>query len=312
MTDNTPTPEKNAQNQEWSFSFEALGEGIASLLNQLGIGADADLQHTDFVEPLGDAPRAKIHLELTVGHVTLEALPPDSPNLIEASVTSIGAVEMLVSMDGEAKSVRLRQKRTNTEDPFKPVKDAVDTAAHNTELKWHIRLTPNLPLTLEVNTALTLNQLDLSALNITRLKMDGGTGETSITLPTVPVAAYIDSGVGILTLTVPPQAKTTLELNIGAGATALHIGEAATIKAEIEGGVGNCDIYIPQDAALRLRADSGLGNIDVPERLESVSFESEFISESGTWQTADYEHADHKLDIQYEGGVGSLIIHEEG
>jgi hypothetical protein len=310
MTDN-PQPGKQPPKQEteWTFSFENFGESIAQVLNQFGIGADADLRETTFVEPLADASRATVRLDLTIGHVKIEALPADSDKLIEAEVTSIGAVEMVTATEGDAKSVRLRQKRTTDADLFKPVKDAVDAVAHNPELQWTVRLSPRLPIRLIVNAGLTLDTFDLSGLNLQRLSVDSGTGTTKVTFPAGVTVAEVEGGVGVLEMTVPDGANTTLNLDIGAGSTVLHVGDA-NLRAEIEGGVGNCEVSIPAGAALRVRGESGLGNIDVPHRAEAVQFESEFISESGTWQTADFAFAQQKIDIRYDGGVGSLIIRE--
>lgn len=306
--DNTPQKNKNTE-PEWTFSFETFGESIAQLMSQLGIGADADLQKVELQESIGHAERANIRLDLTVGRVIVTALPSDSPNLIEADVVSIGAVEMVTSTAGDTKSVRLRQKRNSGDDLLKPMKDAVDTVAHNPELEWVIRLSPNLPITLDIHAPLTLNQFDLQALNIPQLSMDSGAGKTDIILPTGVTKAKIDGGVGILDVTILDDSKTTLDLDIGAGATYLHIGYA-NLKAQIDGGVGNCEVNIPHDAAFRVRADSGLGNIVVPERAEPVKFESEFISESGLWESASYEFSAQKIDLRYEGGVGSLIVEE--
>jgi hypothetical protein len=307
----TPQPDKQPPKgeTEWTFSFESLGESIAQVLNQFGIGADADLQQTTLAEPLNGAQRATVRLDLTVGYATITALPADSDNLIEVEVTSIGAVEMTAATEGDTKSVRLRQKRTSDTDPFKPVKDAVDTVARGPELYWKVRLSPRLPINLIVNAGLTLDTFDLSGLNLPRLSLDSGTGTTNVTFPAGVCVAEVEGGVGILEMIVPDEANTTLNLDIGAGTTSLHVGVAG-LRAEVDGGVGNCEVSIPVTAALRVRGESGLGNIDVPERAEAVQFETEFISESGTWQTSDFAFAPNKIDIRYEGGVGSLIIRE--
>ena len=108
MTDDQqPTqPPKNDGRRtetEWTFSFEQLeqfGESVAGWLHQLGIGADADLQHNTLSEPLNGCEQARVRLDLTVGRATIGALPADSPNLIEVDVVSIGAVEMAATTEG--------------------------------------------------------------------------------------------------------------------------------------------------------------------------------------------------------------------
>jgi len=312
MTDN-PEPGKEPESRrtpaDWSQPLENLSETIAQWMNQVGIGANADLQTASFTEPIGGAGRGAIRLDLTVGRVSIRALPPTSDNLIEVDVTSIGAVEMVAVTEGETKSVRLRQKRSTTEDIFKPVRDAVDTVARSTELAWDIRLSPRVPLTLVAHAELTLDIFDLTGLQVPRLEYDGGTGKTDITFPAGTFNAVVDGGLGILNLTVPDEARASLDLNIGAGTTFIRVGEAS-VKADIQGGVGNCEIEVNPGTALRVRGESGLGNIDVPEAARPVQFESEFISESGEWQTSGYEFASNKVDVRYEGGVGSLVIRE--
>jgi hypothetical protein len=307
MTENPQDPQSKRTETEWTFSFETFGESIAQLMHQLGIGEDADLQTIHLAEPLVGVAQAKVRLDLTVGRVTIEPLPADSPNLIEADVTAIGAVEMVASTEGDVKTVRLRQKRSHDDDLLKPMKDAVDTVARNNELQWTVRLSPNVPIHLDVNAGLTLDTFHLNGLNIPRLSLDGGAGKTVVTLPAGVCNAEIEGGVGILELTVPDNARSTLDVHIGAGNTDITLG-TANVQAEIEGGVGNCTVRVPAGLALRIQAESGLGNITVPEDAAQEHFESEFISESGTWQTAGYAFATEKADLRYEGGVGSLVV----
>ncbi|MEO0562432.1 MAG: hypothetical protein AAF125_09975, partial [Chloroflexota bacterium] len=139
--------------------------------------------------------------------------------------------------------------------------------------------------------------------------LDGGTGRTEVTLPGGVTNAQIDGGVGILRLNVPNGARSTLNMKLSAGPTALHIG-AAQVRATIEGGVGNCEVFVPSGAPLRVRAESGLGNIEVPPSAQPMRFETEFISESGIWETLGYGFAPQKIDLRFEGGVGSLLVRE--
>ncbi len=309
---NNPTPDNNTPPRtepDWLQAFDQLeqfGINVAQWLNQLGIGADADLQQATLSEPIGTCGRAQIRLDLTVGKASIRALPAGNPNLIEANVVSIGAVEMAATTEGDAKTVRLRQKR-NTDDLFKPVKDAVDTVARLDQLVWDVRLSPDVPLMLTINAGLTIDDFDFNGLQLPRLTTDGGTGRTVVRLASGASNATIAGGVGILDLYVPDGAKLTLALDAGAGATNVFVGEAS-VKATVDGGVGNFTVFTSPDAAVRVMADSGLGNISVPPNVKPVEFESEFISESGLWETAGFEFAPHKVDIRYEGGVGSLIV----
>ncbi|MEM6528104.1 MAG: hypothetical protein AAF653_07395 [Chloroflexota bacterium] len=306
MTDNPPPsrPGERDLETEWNAiikQLEDFGINIAQWLTGLGIGEDADLRTITLAEPISRARRPAVRLEMTIGRASIRALPTGSKSLIEANVTSIGPVEMSATTSGEEKAVRLRQKRftapTAANDLFKPVKDAVDTVARIDELNWDIKLSPDVPLNLTVSAGLTIDNFDFTGLNLAKLSMDGGTGHCVVKMPAGVANAAIEGSVGVFDMMIPDGAKLTLAMDNGAGSTNIFIGHA-TVKAEIEGGVGACKIYVPHDAAVRLRADSGLGNIVVPERLKEVEFESEFISESGRWETPGFEFAPNKIDIR--------------
>lgn len=305
-----------APDTEWTFSFEmleTLGENVAQIMQELGIGEDADLQthylHAD--APTASTDRAKVRIDFTVGYASITALPKGSDQLLEADVVSIGAVELLKTHENGTPSLHLRQKRRTNDDLLKPVKDAVDTVARSPELRWDVRLSPELLLEIMINAGVTVDHLDLTGLKVPRLTFNGGTGKTDIHLPAMATHAVVHGGVGVLDITVPDNAKATLDMDLGAGSTFININHA-NVKANIEGGVGNCLITVPEDVALRVEANSGLGNIDVPENCQPVELESDYISESGMWQTTGFSEAPQKIDIRYEGGVGSLIVRTTG
>ncbi len=302
---------KKKYETEWSFSFEQFGENIARLMTQLGVGADATVNTVHLHEPLGDTQRANIRLDFTIGHTSIDALADDNPYVIEADITSVGRVEMNTQRTGDRLTARLRQTRTESDNPFQPVIEAVDTFAHQDELSWAIRLTPNIPIELAISSGLTTNMIDLSRLDVPKLKVTGGAGNTVVLLPSIGGNALINGGVGTLAVTVSGGHKNVLRLESGAGNSYVDVLPGAGVEATIEGGVGNCTVTVPKGAALRISAESGLGNIVVPSAAAPVSIESEFISESGVWQTPDFNTALHKIDIRYEGGVGSLIVEEE-
>ena len=128
------------------------------------------------------------------------------------------------------------------------MKDAVDAVARNNELRWDVRLSPNVPLSIEIGASLTVDQFDFTELTLNRLSMDGGTGHTVVRLPARAMSADVEGGVGVLDLHIPDESKITLGLDAGAGATNIFAGDAA-LKANIDGGVGNCTITVPDTAA---------------------------------------------------------------
>ncbi len=291
---------------EWSFSFDTIGESISGLLGSLGAGKDQEVHTSNFVDPLEGAESAEITLEPTVGAASINALT-DSDNLLEADITYIGEVKFVSEVEDNVKMLRLGQ--TSQNDVFKPVRDALGSFARQKELYWTMRLSPNIPLALKVNSGVTNNDFDLSALQLTELKFNGGTGKTDLKLPTMGgnYDVSLNSGTGELNVEIADGANITLRSNNGTGATHVTIGNNANIDAKITGGVGACVITVPEDAGVRLKATTGLGKVRVPSHYIALKVD-EFVATSGTWESPGYDTAEHKITIKYDGGIGSLTI----
>jgi hypothetical protein len=293
---------------EWSFSFENVGESINNLLGSLGVGADEEIKTGTFSEAIGDATLAKVTLDLTVGAATISDLP-DSDNLIEAEVAYIGEIDFASKAEEGYKFVRLGQT-SRYQEALKPIKEAFGAFARRGDLRWDIRLTPNIPLDLQINSGVTSNNFDLSKLQLDALKVNGGTGKTDLKLPTMGdnYKVVINSGTGQLDVQINEGANIDLRVNNGTGATNITIGANAVVDAHITGGIGKCTIKLPSGMAARVKATTGLGKVIVPEHFTRIKGGEDFIATSGTWQTADFQDAEHKITIKYEGGLGGLSI----
>ncbi len=299
--------EKKKYETEWSFSFANLGESISSTLASLGIGEDAEIKTDHFETPLAGATEAKVVLEPTVGQASVSALAPDDDRLFEADVTYVGEVKFEVGEDGTRKSVILRQRVES--DVLKPIKDALGSFARRDELKWQMYLSPRIPLDLQINNGVTANDFDLSALHLTALRINGGTGKTDLLLPAI-TAHYpvtLNSGTGELNIDVPERSDIDLTANNGTGRTTIVVGSGTTMNARITGGIGQCVVTVPADAAVRLKATTGLGKINVPQNFNRIKVE-EFVATVGTWETPNYAAAECKIDIKYDGGIGGFAV----
>ncbi len=291
---------------EWSFSFGNLGESISSALSSLGVGEDAEIKTTHFEELLENAESAHVTLEPTIGKASVTALV-DSDKLLEADLTYVGEVKFVVEDDDTHKKVRLGQHLRNN--AFRPLKDMLGSISRREELRWDMRLTPNIPLDLQINSGVTANDFDLSALQLTKLRVNGGTGKTDLSLPTMGGQYDVDinSGTGELNVDIPAGAHIKFDAKNGTGSTNIVIGSGATVDAHLAGGIGQCTVTVPADAGVRVKATTGLGKINMPQNFVSIKVE-EFVATVGTWETPNYANAENKIDIQYEGGVGSFNI----
>lgn len=291
---------------EWSFSFANLGESISNLLGSLGVDTDAEVETASFVEAIDGAESALVTLDMAMGETTVGTLV-DSDNLLEAEVAYIGELNFETQADDTRKMVRLGQKVQGG--GWQPFKDALGSFNKRKDLYWHVKLSPNIPLDLTINHGMTSSTFDLSALQLTELKVNGGTGKSQIKVPTMGERYHIDlnNGVGELGLEILDGADIELRVNNGTGKTTITIGAQATVAAKIAGGVGECVIRLPEDAAVSLKASSGIGKIDVPAHFEAVKVD-QFVATSGRWQTPGFAEAENQITIKYDGGIGGLRI----
>lgn len=94
---------------------------------------------------------------------------------------------------------------------------------------------------------------------------------------------------------------TELVIETGASATEVRLPKnAGYTRVKITSGAADAKLYVPQGVAASIRDSSGLSGISVDT--------TRFIQNGRTYQSADYSTAANKVDISYEGGVGSVSI----
>ncbi len=297
--------ENNEKNYkvEWSFSFEKLGDQIGDFFKSVGSKGDEEIKHGFFSLPMNAATSARTRIDFSVGESTIKALNT-SDNLIEADLTYVGEILLEASGDQE-KVVQLSQQAA----PGDWVRSAIGWIGSGQKLRWDVALTPSIPLNLDLHGGAGRSHFDLSALQLTGLNASTGAGETTLLLAAGQYSARYSGGVGQSNLTVPGGADIDLNVSSGAGEINLDIGSGAAVKARINGGVGQTNINIAADAAVRLEARTGIGSIHTSPRFSRVSGSSgDFWDKGGVWQTANYETAEQKIVIRFDGGVGELNV----
>lgn len=269
---------------EWSFSFEDLGEELNRFFSSLA--GEAEVQTTELDLPLEGTTSADMRLHFSLGRTSLSALPSGSASLLQADITHVGEL-VFRTEGGEHKTVTLKQKSPAS--VVKPMRDAFRALASRDDLKWDLRLSPDVPLDLKLDGGVGPASVDLSGLNVTALDIDAGVGEMQITLPVSQrhYRAALDGGVGAVRVIIP--AGTSLEL-------------------DVDGGVGQVDIVVDEDAAVRVKVSGGLGGHTLPDHFEPVEERDEFLSRSGIWQTPGFDLAQKRITIKHDGGVGALRV----
>ncbi len=173
------------------------------------------------------------------------------------------------SVDGEThKVIHLSQISESTNIFQGPEFLGTLFGAQDDKLYWNIALDPTVPLTLDVNGGVGESHFDLSKLQLQALSISGGVGEFTIA-----------------------------------------VSDTTAVDIHINGGVGQMTIDVPDGAAVHLEGKSGVGSINVPASLRQVSSnDSNFVGDSGVWESDNYAGAARRITITYEGGVGGLTI----
>lgn len=304
---------------EWTFDFGQVGDRIAQ-----AIGADDESlqpKTSQFNAELGNASSAAIELDFSLGKVTLGA-SSSSEELFFADVTYLGELEFSVSGELDKKIVLQQKKVINVSGFMHGLKHLFGKANKVDNLRWDVRLSPAIPLDLDIEGGVGQTNLDLSALKIRRLSLETGVGEAHVTLPAMPetypvrlqggvgpahvtvadnakIDLHLSIGVGPFNLTMGKNTEVKLRVDSGVGATKLTLGENTQGEITIEGGIGAFTLELPEDVATRVTAAAGIGSISIPTR---------FTRGTDGYDTPGYSVAQQRLTVRYNGGVGSFTV----
>ncbi len=90
-----------------------------------------------------------------------------------------------------------------------------------------------------------------------------------------------------------------LSVESGVGDTIVTLPKAGTYSADVQGGVGDTTVNIPKGLPVRVQTDVGLGKMSVLGPFEKRG--DAYVSPS-------YDGARDRVDLQIEGGVGSVTV----
>jgi len=212
---------------------------------------------TEHVEhPLAGIERASVTIDWTSLPGRLSALR-DSSNLIEGNVAYRGELIFDVDQHGDQADVELDTRFTG------PWFGPFGFSGQTTD-RWDVRLSPEVPLDLVLDTGSGPCDLDLAGLEVSSLILDAGSGPVDLALPA-----------------------------------------ASTFEARIEGGSGPLTIVLPEGVGARVELDSGSGPFNPDRRFRLVEGERD---DDGTWETDDFDTAEHRIELSIDQGSGPLTI----
>ncbi len=117
----------------------------------------------------------------------------------------------------------------------------------------------------------------------------------------IPLKLHFHTGACDARLNLSDLKVIDLTLETGASSTDIQLPQnAGFTKVKIESGAAEVKLHVPQGVAALIRESSGLSGINVDT--------ARFIQNGHTYQSADYNTAVNKVEISYEGGVGSVVI----
>lgn len=126
--------------------------------------------------------------------------------------------------------------------------------------RWLIHLSPRVPISLNADLGTGNSTLDLSALNLTDLDINSGTGNTTVTFPKpqTEIHASIDGGVGNLHLSIPDGTAARISIDTG-------IGNVTTDPRFTKQGEDTYETanYATSTNKLDLKIDAGVGNVEI-------------------------------------------------
>jgi len=156
---------------------------------------------------LGDLDKAEIDIVFNAGSLSMDSLPADRDKVLEA--VSAG--------DSDGRDITTNFYQTDSTGYFELSTERADRRFWK-EIIWEVSCTPDIPLTIAINSTVGNLDLDLSGLEVTGLRMDLDAGNCTITVPSSAgtTHAYIKADVANLEITIPAQvaARVKAEMNL--------------------------------------------------------------------------------------------------
>jgi len=239
-----------------------IGGAVALVLFAQHIPALTELArppelHTEHIAyPLAGVERGSVTIDWASAPGYLSALH-DSPHLIEGDVTYRGQLVFDVEVRGGRADVRLDSRFSG---PWLWWPDFGDRARE----RWDVRLSPDVPLDLTLDSGSGSCDFDLTSLQISDLFLDAGSGSIDLTLPSGGTfEVRIDGGSGAIAIVLPESVGARVVLDAGSGS--FRPGERFRL---VEGerdddGTWETDGFRTAEHTIVLRIDQGSGSVSI-------------------------------------------------
>jgi hypothetical protein len=117
----------------------------------------------------------------------------------------------------------------------------------------------------------------------------------------VPLALSVESGASSSRLDLSGLCVTDLDVRTGASSTVIVLpAHAGRTRAKFSSGAASVDVTVPDGVAARIHGGIGVGSLDVDQRR--------FPRRDGGYESADFGTAENRVELEVEGGVGSVRV----
>jgi hypothetical protein len=224
-----------------------LGASIWWASTQAASGAGLEI--TAIQQPLDGASRAEVMLAVGVGELRLAAMD-DPAGLIAGTVRARpGALlgPTATVRDGVA-FYTLRQRG----------EASLPWGAQTVGGRWDLRLSPQVPLRLTLDTGAGTTSANLSDLRVSELTVNSGVGTIDLTLPrAAQLRGTINGGVGQTTISIPQGVAARLTFHRGLGD--VQVPDTYVRQGDVYESAG----YAAADQRVELTINGGVGGITI-------------------------------------------------
>lgn len=118
---------------------------------------------------------------------------------------------------------------------------------------------------------------------------------------TMPLKLLVDGGAANARLDLTDLKIADLQLKTGASDTTIQLPRAAEMtRVHINAGAAGVKVIVPAGVAARIHSTMALGSNDINQQR--------FPRSGGDYVSPDYATTLNKVDIQFDGGVGSFTV----
>lgn len=174
--------------------------------------------------------------------------------------------------------------------------------------KLTVKLTEDIPISLDIELGAGRGNIDLSGLQMQDLKISTGASSVDVRCdkPNVITAENVGIESGVSKFTATDLCNTNFKkLKFSGGVGSYRLDFGGTLRhdatAKIEVGLGSVSVSVPKQVAAKLLYDASF--------FSSFDLDDDFVkTKSGVYETEDYQESEGRLTIQIESGLGSVRV----